>query len=275
MSLTTVATQTFETNLARAEISHVIFDFDGTLSWLRHGWPTMMCELFLEHVPLRRGETREMLKEALTRDILALNGKPSVYQMQLCVQAAEQRGAQKVDAEKLLLEYQQRLDSEIESRTKRILNAMVERDHFVIHRARALIEQLKERGLTMIILSGTAEPRVKQEAELLDLTRYFHPHIYGGTADLAQSSKRAVIERLLREENLEGKHLLAFGDGPVEIQLTKEAGGLAIGVASDEEENGSGRLDPQKLTQLRAAGADLLIPDYRDPDLLLKRLLGK
>src|SRR5438046_5060790 len=102
MSFPTVGTQTSGINLARPEISHVIFDFDGTLSWLRHGWPAMMCQLFLEHVPLRRGETREMLQQALTRDILALNGKPSVYQMQLCVQAAEQRGGEKVDAEKLL-----------------------------------------------------------------------------------------------------------------------------------------------------------------------------
>src|ERR1051325_5888664 len=56
---------------------------------------------------------------------------------------------------------------------------------------------------------------------------------------MAQSSKRAVIERLLREEKIGGAQLLSFGDGPVEIRLTKEFGGLAVGVASDEEMNGS------------------------------------
>jgi hypothetical protein len=28
------------------QISHVVFDFDGTLSWLRHSWPEIMYELF-------------------------------------------------------------------------------------------------------------------------------------------------------------------------------------------------------------------------------------
>src|SRR5262249_15616106 len=155
-------------------------------------------------------------QESLIKDILALNGKPSVYQMQLCIEAAENRGGEKVDPEQLLLEYQRRLDSEIHERTERLLKGSAERDHFVIHGVRVFVEDLRRRGLVLIALSGTAEPRVKQEAELLDLTRYFGPHIYGGTADLAKSSKRAVIDRLLREEGIEGKHLLAFGDGPVE-----------------------------------------------------------
>ena len=68
--------------------------------------------------------------------------------------------------------------------------------------------------------------------------------------------------------------MLAFGDAPVEIQLTKPVGGVTVGVASDENLNGSGRLDLQKLTQLRTAGADLLIPDYRQPDALSECLLG-
>jgi hypothetical protein len=60
----------------------------------------------------------------------------------------------------------------------------------------------------------------------------------------------------------------------VETELAKRAGGLAVGVASDEDENGCGRLHPQKASQLLTAGADLLIPDYREPDRLLETLLG-
>ena len=156
-----------------------------------------------------------------------------------------------------------------------ILEGKASRDEFIVYCARQLVEKLRERGLVLIILSGTAEPQVKQEAELLELTRYFGRHIYGGTSDLAQSSKRAVIERLLREENISGEHLLAFGDGPVEIALTKAVGGLAVGVASDEERNGSGQMHPVKRNQLSEAGADILIPDYREPDALLECLLGK
>jgi phosphoglycolate phosphatase-like HAD superfamily hydrolase len=137
-----------------------------------------------------------------------------------------------------------------------------------------LLEWLKRRGVSLIILSGTVEPSVKKEAELLGLSSYFGEHIYGSRADLGQWSKGEVLARLLKEEKIEGRHLLSFGDGPVEIRLTKEAGGLAVGVASDEEVNGSGRLDLHKKKQLLAAGADVLIADYRDADRLMEELLG-
>jgi hypothetical protein len=115
---------------------------------------------------------------------------------------------------------------------------------------------------------------VKEEAALLGLAKYFGRHIYGGTTDLAQSSKKAVLERLRREEKVPGEQLLSFGDGPVEIALTKQAGGVAVGVASDEDHNGSGKLDPFKVQQLNEACADLLIADYREPERLLRRLLA-
>ena len=76
-------------------------------------------------------------------------------------------------------------------------------------------------------------------------------------------SKGAVFDRILREERIPGAQLLSFGDGPVELHHTKELGGLAVAVASDETEIGSGKIHEQKRTQLIAAGADLVIPDYQ------------
>src|SRR5829696_8607007 len=61
-------------------ISHVIFDFDGTLSWLRNGWPDVMTQLFTEYLPNHVRESTTVRNE-LRRDVLALNGKPSIYQM--------------------------------------------------------------------------------------------------------------------------------------------------------------------------------------------------
>lgn len=259
----------------RPQISHIIFDFDGTLSWLRHGWPGIMCEVFLKHIVLQADESKQALAQTLLAEILSLNGKPSVFQMQLCARQAEKRGNPKLDTEKLLAEYHGQLERTIQERTNLILEGEARRDDFLVHGARRLVEKLRERGVVLIILSGTAEPQVKQEAELLGLTSYFGRHIYGGTSDLAQSSKQAVIERLLREERISGEHLLAFGDGPVEIALAKAAGGLAVGVASDEDDNGSGQMHPVKRSQLSEAGADILIADYREPETLLECLLGK
>lgn len=257
----------------RPQISHVVFDFDGTLSWLRHGWPELMLQLFWEQLPSRGAEGDGAFREQLREDILGLNGKASIHQMRLGAQRLRERGIRPPSPEALLQEYQARLDAVIRERTEAILSGKAQPEDFVVRGARALLEELSRRRLTLVILSGTVEHRVKQEAELLDLARYFGRHIYGGTADLAQSSKRAVIDRLLREEGIPGERLLSFGDGPVEIAVTKETGALAVGVASDEEHNGSGVLEPQKRKVLAAAGADVLIPDYRDGAVLLECIL--
>lgn len=111
------------------------------------------------------------------------------------------------------------------------------------------------------------------EAALLGLAEFFGHHIYGSSRGMA-FSKKDVIERIMREERIEGHHLLSFGDGPVEIEFTKAVGGLAIGVASDEDVNGSHHVDPFKREQLLRAGADAIIPDYAEHQLLLREIFG-
>ena len=70
--------------------------------------------------------------------------------------------------------------------------------------------------------------------------------------------RQDTFQRLLHEEGITGENLLSFGDGPVEISSTKELGGLAIAVCSDESHNGSGVMDTFKRKQLFDAGADAL-----------------
>ena len=65
----------------RPEISHVIFDFDGTLSLVREGWPDIMLDLFLQWLPQRPGETDAEMRPALLEDIMRLTGKPTIDQM--------------------------------------------------------------------------------------------------------------------------------------------------------------------------------------------------
>ena len=127
--------------------------------------------------------------------------------------------------------------------------------------------------MTLIILSGTVQDDVRSETSLLGLSRFFGAHIYGSSPH-GTFSKKDVIDRIMREEDIEGHHLLAFGDGPVEISFTKMVGGLAIGLASDEEQNGSHRIDLAKREQLVAAGADVIIPDYAEADGLLAAIFN-
>jgi phosphoserine phosphatase len=148
-------------------------------------------------------------------------------------------------------------------------------DAYVVHGARLLLEQLRTAGVRMAVVSSTVEERVREEAELLGLTRYFDNRIHGCVGDPTTYAKRGVFERLLREDGISGSQVLAFGDGPVEIVETKRLGGIAVAVCSDEEHNGSGINDTVKHRQLLEAGADYAIPDFRDAIALVNRLRSR
>jgi hypothetical protein len=64
--------------------------------------------------------------------------------------------------------------------------------------------------------------------------------------------------------------VLAVGDGPVELRNVKDAGGIALGIASDEEK-GQG-WDEHKRSRLLRAGADLLVPDFQEAEALMHYL---
>src|SRR5581483_6943078 len=66
----------------RPQITHVVFDFDGTLSWVRHGWPEIMFGVFRRHMPLAEGETAEARTAVLSSIVFGLNGRPTIVQMQ-------------------------------------------------------------------------------------------------------------------------------------------------------------------------------------------------
>lgn len=248
--------------------SHVIFDFDGTLSWLRSGWPDVMVRLFASYLP-EETKSRPGLLADLRRDILALNGKPAIHQMHRFCAVAGELGARPPAAPQLLSLYSDLLAQTVQGRIANVRSGAVPAAEYVIAGALPLLAALRERGLRLIILSGTIEPDVRSEAELLGLKEFFGEHIYGATPGDG-FSKKQVIDRILHEEQIEGGHLLSFGDGPVEIEFTKAVGGRAVGVASDEHANGSGVVDADKREHLLRAGADAIIPDYRDADWILK-----
>jgi phosphoglycolate phosphatase-like HAD superfamily hydrolase len=205
---------------------------------------------------------------------MRLNGKQTIYQMMQLAERIKQRGGQPREPLWYKHEYLRRLDGRIRGRVEGLRSGAIAPDELLVYAGRPLLEEVKRRGLTLYLASGTDEPFVKQEAALLDLTRYFGEHVYGALDDYKRFSKKMVIERILRENQIPGAQLLAFGDGYVEIQNTKETGGLAVAVASDEANNGSGRMDEWKRQRLLGVGADVVIPDFRDAIPLLDCLLG-
>lgn len=259
----------------RRNLSHVLFDFDGTLSLIRQGWPEVMVPMFAEMLPPLPGESDAERRRLAFEDIMRLNGKQTIYQMIQLADRIKERGGQPRDPLWYKHEYLRRLDEKIGHRVAALRSGELKPDDLLVFGARALLEKLSRLGLPLYLASGTDEPFVKQEAEWLDLTRYFGPRIYGALDDYKKFSKKMVIERILRENRIAGGQLLSFGDGYVEIQNTKEVGGLAVAVASDEANNGSGRMDEWKRNRLMGVGADVCIPDFRDADALLACVFGK
>lgn len=256
----------------RPQISHVLFDFDGTLSLIRQGWPDVMVPMFTEMLPRLPGESEEQCRQLCFEDIMRLNGKQTIYQMIQFADRVKERGGVPRDPLWYKNEYLRRLDERISWRLNGLQQGKLKPDDLLVFGSRPLLENLQQRGVSMYLASGTDEPFVKKEASLLEVDKYFGPHIYGAKDDYRTFSKKMVIERILRENRISGEQLLAFGDGYVEIQNTKEVGGFAVAVASDEANNGSGNMDDWKRTRLLGVGADLVIPDFRDAIAVLDYL---
>jgi phosphoglycolate phosphatase-like HAD superfamily hydrolase len=259
----------------RPEVSHVLFDFDGTLSIIRQGWPEVMVPMFVEVLPRRPGESDADLQRLAYDDIMRLNGKQTIYQMIQLVERIRERGGQPHEPLWYKHEYLRRLDLRIGDRIEGLRSGRIPPDEFLVYGARALLQRLSALGLALYLASGTDEPFVKSEAELLDVARYFGRHVYGARDDYKSFSKKMVIDRILAENDIPGRRLLAFGDGYVEIENAHGVGGLTVAVASDEAHNGSGRVDPWKRQRLLGVGAEVVIPDYRDAAALVDLILGK
>ena len=259
----------------RPGISHVLFDFDGTLSLIRQGWPEVMVPMFTEVLPALPGETEADRGRLAFEDIMRLNGKQTIYQMMQLAARIRERGGEAKEPLWYKHEYLRRLDLRIKDRIDGLRQGTIPADDLLVHGARRLLENLKDRGLPVYLASGTDEIFVKQEAELLGLTPYFGHRIYGAQDDFKTFSKKLVIARIIRENGIRGEQLLSFGDGYVEIENTREAGGLAVAVASDEANNGAGRMDEWKRERLSGVGAEVVIPDFRDAAPLLELILGR
>jgi phosphoglycolate phosphatase-like HAD superfamily hydrolase len=259
----------------RPEIDHVLFDFDGTLSLIRQGWPEVMVPMFVEALPSKAGETTLDVEQLVLDDIMRLNGKQTIYQMIQLTERIVERGGQPREPLWYKHEYLRRLEAHIGARTAGLASGTIAADQLLVHGALSLLQHLRNRGLQLYLASGTDESAVKQEAALLDITGYFGPNIYGALDDYKQFSKKIVIDRILAEHGISGRQLLSFGDGYVEIENTKQAGGLAVAVASDEAHNGSGRVDAWKRRRLLGVGADAVIPDFRDAIPFVDYLLGR
>ena len=249
---------------------HALFDFDGTLSLVREGWVEIMVPMLADELGrfARDGETRESV-EALVRDFVAeLTGKQTIYQMMRLADEVRARGGEPRDPADYKAEYHERLMSRIASRREGLASGSIRREDMLVPGSLEMLSLLRGRGVAIYVASGTDERYVLEEAALLGIDEFAPGRVYGAQADRASFSKEMVIRRILAENRVEGRALLGFGDGYVEIADCKAAGGTAVAVASDEAGR-SGRPDEWKRARLIGAGADLVVGDYREAAALV------
>lgn len=243
---------------------HVLFDFDGTLSLVREGWPEVMAPMMVEILQATgTDESADALFQLVLEFVMQLNGKQTIYQMIRLAEEVRARGGRPEEPLEYKRKYHDRLMERITGRREALRSGKVPPDQMLVPYSLDLLRELRRRDVHLYVASGTDEEYVLDEARLLGLDEFFGSKVYGAPDDYTTYSKAMVIERILRENEVKGNSLLGFGDGYVEIQNVKSAGGTAVAVASDEAGR-SGEPDPWKRDRLIGVGADLVIPDYRD-----------
>ena len=183
----------------RPEISHVLFDFDGTLSLIRQGWPEVMVPMFVEALPRLPGETEDSFGQMVLDDIMRLNGKQTIYQMIQLAERIHERGGEPDEPLWYKHEYLRRLERHIGARTAGLAGRHDRARRAAGPRRPAPAgTPAQTRDCQLYLASGTDESAVKHEADLLDITRYFDGHIYGALDDYKQFSKKMIIDRILQ-----------------------------------------------------------------------------
>ena len=246
--------------IPRGLVKFAIFDFDGTISLIREGWQQIMIPMMISILMETPDHESEAEIEQIVRTYVAnTTGKQTIYQMIRLAEEIEKRGGIPEDPLVYKNRYHDLLMDRIIDRLNGLREGRITPIEMVVPGALNAVKQLHAAGIKCFLASGTDEKYVLDEAALLGLPPYF-AGIYGALDDYKNFSKRMVIQRIIQENHLQGPELIAFGDGYVEIEDTKAAGGIAIGLATDEAKRTG--VDEWKRDRLIASGADIIMPDF-------------
>ena len=264
----------------KLQISHAIFDHDGTISTLREGWEQIMVPMMVKAI---LGEHFQEADEALyhkvhTRVIDFVDkttGIQTLVQMKGLVELVKEFGL--IPEDRILDEfgykeiYNKELLAMVKERETKLLRGELAVEDFTLKNAVSLLEKLHKAGVTLYLASGTDEQDVKNEARILGYHHLFKGGIYGAVGDVTKEAKKMVLDRILNDiGDAKTGQLVVFGDGPVEIRETRKRGGATVGVASNEVKRHS--LNENKRSRLIKAGADVIIPDFSQLPKLLQLL---
>ena len=261
--------------IERGKVQHALFDFDGTISLVRDGWQTvmvpMMVDILLEET--QTDETPEELERVVVEFVDNLTGKQTIYQMiQLCEEVKKRGGVPKQPLEYKDL-YNSLLLPTVDERIAKLERGELEAADLRVPMSLEFLQSLQRLGVKRYLASGTDVEFVRHEAGLLGVAHYFDGGILGALREYQNFSKAMVIQQIFDDFNLTGSELVVVGDGSVEIENAKAVGAIAVGVTSVE--NNRYQMNADKRGRLLRAGADILIPDFRDGGRLLTYLFDE
>ena len=249
-----------------------LFDFDGTVSLLREGWQEVMTGYFAE-VLIRhaRNESENEIRSIVTEFVDRLTGKQTIFQCEALADEIKKRGGVPGDPYECKAEYLRRLMNKIKNRHEALRAGTSHPEEHLVRGSADFLRGLKNAGIKLYLASGTDEADVVAEAELLGVAKYFDGGIHGARDEIKNDAKEIVIRRIISDNKLSGAELISFGDGFVEIQLTKEAGGYAVAVATDESKREG--VDEWKRARLLGAGADAVVANFERPDEIIETFI--
>ncbi len=260
--------------------STAIFDHDGTISVLRQGWESIMEPLMIRQIlgPLW-GKADEDLNARVrdrVRDFIdKTTGIQTITQMdglrQIVLDFRLIPPDQVLDAAGYKRIYDEELDRLVETRLQKLMRGELTPEDWTIKGAIPFLEALSHHGVVLYLASGSDHDDVQKEAGALGYAHLFADRIFGSVGIPERDAKKIVLEKILTSLGTDtARHLIVFGDGPVEIRETHKAGGFSVGVASDEVRRFG--LNLPKRSRLIRAGADLVIPDFSQREILLETL---
>jgi rfaE bifunctional protein kinase chain/domain len=265
--------------IEKGKIKHAVFDHDGTISVLREGWELVMEPMMIKAI---LGDKYKDADEHIynrivqrVRDYIDKStGIQTIEQMEGLIDIIQEFNI--VPKNKILDKfgykeiYNDALMEMVTKRVEKLNNKELDVHDFEVKGAIDLLHYLSEKGIKLYLASGTDKDDVIAEAKAMGYAHLFNGGIYGAIGDVSKFSKKMVMEKIIKDNNLNGTELLTFGDGPVEMRECRKVGGVAIGIASDEIRRHG--LSVEKRTRLIKAGAQIIIPDLSQRNYLYEIL---
>ena len=254
---------------AGSSLSVGLFDFDGTLSDERVGWPNLavannvayLIALTSPHMNFKEAE------KMVLSDIEFTIGIPTYLQMKRLRTMIEERGYTGAELNPRMFKdsYNVALINMVESRRAQLKSGEMTMDDMRINGAMELLQTLSPRlSRGVYLASGSDLDAVSESVEYLGYSEFFPKDriAAAGLVNQDEDPKEKVVKGLLNDKNIRGEELVTFGDGFPEMLYTYLAGGVGVGVLSRDEshyEHMGHFTVEQKKQRLLNAGAHILV----------------